>query len=370
MKNIFKYLYVLPIIALTLMACEELEQLSIKAPDQVTAPVIAKPASGTVIPLSKENASQNAMVVRFQRTDYGLEIGPHYTIEIDVKGGDFSEASEIGTSTTDTFAISQGELNDELLSIGLIPQQSGEFDLRISSSTTDSMAVYDSNIMTYRATPYATTFTSIYMIGASVGGWDPAKAVEVASIGEFGQHKTIAQFTNDNGLNFRFFNEPDWGASLGGYDVFPNYPTDLLEVAAGDGDPNFNFIGTPGWYEIETNQTTGTIEMTAVTEPLLYLTGDATHGWGWDDPVTSLKWVGHYMWEGEVTFTQNGHFRCFETKSWDQPNYGYDVLTKFDTSVIEIAAGDSDPNWNFVGASGVYTVKVDKRNETIDIAAK
>lgn len=370
MKLNIKYFYVLPIIFLSLMACQELEEVRMKAPDQVVPPTINAPADGSVIPISKDNASENAMTIRFTRTDYGLEIGPTYTVEIDMKDGDFTGSLELGTSTKDTFAITQGALNDKLLTLGLAPESEGEFDLRISSSTTDSMDVYISNVMSYKATPFATTFTSIYMIGAPVGGWDPAKAVEMASIGEFGKHETIALFTNDNGLNFRFFNEPDWGASLGGYDVFPNYPTDLLEVAAGDGDPNFNFIGTPGWYKIETDQTTGTITMTPVEEPLMYLTGDATHGWGWDDPVTSLNWVGHQIWEGDVTFTKDGAFRCFEQKDWGPVGYGHDVITNFDSSFIIIAADHGDPNWYFVAESGTYHVIVDKRMSTMTISPK
>ncbi len=370
MKMKIKYLYALPIIFLSLMACQELEQLQIKAPDQVVAPKIDAPADGTVIPLSKDNASENAMILRFTRTDYGLEIGPTYTVEVDLKEGDFTDAIELGTSSKDTFAITQGELNDKLLKLGLVPETEGDFLLRIVSSTTDSMDVYLSNVMAYKAKPYATTFTSIYMIGAATGGWDTKLAVEVASIGEFGKHETLALFTKDNGQNFRFFTEADWGKSLGGYDVFPNYPAGILEPAAGDSDPNFNFIGTAGWYKIETDQTTGTITMTEVDEPLMYLTGDATHGWDWDDPVTSLNWVGHQTWEGDVSFTKDGAFRCFEQKNWGPVGYGHDVISVFDTDYIIIAADHGDPNWYFVAESGTYHVIVDKRAGSMTISPK
>jgi len=206
------------------------------------------------------------------------------------------------------------------------------------------------------------------MIGASVGGWDPGKAVELVSTGEPFEYTTIAKFDVANGTNFRFFNARDWGASLGGYDVFTTYPNDLLEPATSDDDPNFNFVGTPGWFELTVNSKEGTIAMKAVAEPGMYLTGDATHGWNWDEPVTALTWVGYKVWEGDVTFVNANAFRLFAQKDWGPTSYGWDYIVNYDTNYIDVMEGHGDPNWQFLKPSGTYHVKVDLRALSIEIS--
>lgn len=220
-----------------------------------------------------------------------------------------------------------------------------------------------SDAITCISSPYSTTFAPIYMIGSAVDEWDPEKAAELPSTGMPDLYYTKWNFKAGA---FRFFTAKDWGASLGGYDVFTVYPTDILGET-GDGDSNFDFIGTEGWYEITVDVSTGTVEMTAIDEPLLYLTGDATHGWSWDDPVTSLTWIGYEVWEGSVDFTSGGYFRCFLQKDWSPDSFGYDVITNFDADYLENDGTQGDPNWLYVGATGTYTVQVDKPNATITI---
>ena len=206
------------------------------------------------------------------------------------------------------------------------------------------------------------------MIGNCTGGWDLAKAVEMVTTEETNVLWTNAYFDTALGANFRFFKEPNWASALGGYNVFENYPTDLLEPATADTDPNFNFIGAPGWYKIVANIGTKTITMEPISEPGLYLTGDATHGWDWDEPVSTIKWVGHEIYEGNIDFIKDGAFRVFAQKDWAPTSYGWDYLINYDTNYIDIMAGHADPNWQFVAESGTYTVRVDMRAKSIVIA--
>ncbi len=372
MKKINKILWGFLASFMLIISCSEDKDLAkIIDPADVNAPAILAPAKGDAFELSKSMADEVAFVIKWQRPDYGQSISMKFSVDIDLKGGNFSDNSiNLGETSVDTFAITHGDLNKKLLELGFTADNAGDLDIRVKSTVNYQIPEEFSEVLTIQVTPFSTVFPSIYMIGAAVGGWDPALAVEVASTGEPNKFSTIAKFDNSNGKNFRFFTNPDWGSSLGGYNIFTNYPTDMLEPAAGDGDPNFNFIGTPGWYQMIVDQGTGTITMKAVSEPLLYLTGDATHGWSWDDPVTSLKWIGHQIWEGDVTFTQNNYFRLFEQKDWGPVGYGHDIITNYDTNIIIIAVGHGDPNWQFVAASGLYHVKVDKRKATIVITAK
>jgi starch-binding outer membrane protein SusE/F len=229
---------------------------------------------------------------------------------------------------------------------GLPANEENDMEFRVVASVSEYVSSLISEAVPAKVTLFADSFPSIYMIGAAVGGWGTDLAVEIVSTGEPSVYTTIAYFDVANGTNFRFFNNPDWGASIGGYDVFTNYPEDLLSPATSDSDPNFNFIGEPGWYELVVNTEEGTIAMEAVSEPVMYLTGDATHGWSWDDPVTQLQWVSYNIWEGEVNFTQGGAFRLFPQKDWGPTSYGYDVITNYDTNILISWKGMATPTGN------------------------
>lgn len=345
---------------------EDLEMTKIGNVENVNPPSIIAPTSGSSIILEKDNSDEVALTIEWSEPDYGVNLSAKFNVDVDYKNGDFSNSVLLTTTSKSIAELTHGELNEKLLAMGLKPEVESEVDLRIQSVVNYQIDDKFSSVVTVKATPYSTVFPSIYMIGAAVGGWDPSKAVEIASTGEVDQYETIAYFDTAEGANFRFFTAPDWGSSLGGYDVLTNYPTDYLQPATSDSDPNFNFVGTVGWYTINVNTKTGIIDMNPTNEPFLYLTGSATHGWSWDNP-TKLDWKGHYIWEGDVTFAQNEYFRCFEQADWGPIGYGYDVLTNYDQSFIVIAEGHSDPNWQFVAATGSYHVLVNKREESIII---
>ncbi len=90
--------------------------------------------------------------------------------------------------------------------------------------------------------------TPIYMIGDATGGWDLAKAVEVASLGG-GKYEAIATFTKD-GI-FRFFNTPAWDANPQyNWATFDGGSIDSKLQNPADTDGNFKFVGDTGSYKI------------------------------------------------------------------------------------------------------------------------
>lgn len=364
MKRIQKLVYILLAFFL-FFACEEVEREPVVQLGDV--PVILTPSAGTTMEFEKLGAEENEVTFSWSEADFGFQSATSYTVQLDLAGGDFSEALSIATITDTTISLTQATMNTKLQGFGLPVSEATALEVRVTASVSEYVDPLTSVSVELTIALYASTFPSIYMIGAPIGGWDPSLAVEVVSTGEPYQYTTIAYFDNADGSNFRFFNKPDWNESLGGYDVFTTYPTDLLEPASADSDPNFNFIGTAGWYEMYVDTDAGTITMTAVDKPGMYLTGDATHGWIWDDPVTELAWVGYKIWEGDVAFTQGGAFRLFEQKDWGPTSYGYDVIVDYDTEYINVMAGHDDPNWEFLKPSGTYHVKVNLRETSIEI---
>lgn len=365
MKNIQKLIYLLLGITL-LFACEEIEREPVVVLGD--APAITQPAAGTGLVFQRLNAEDEMVNFAWSEADFGFPSATSYILQTDLAGNNFENAFELARTNDITASLSHAQLNERLLTFGLNTEEPTDLEFRVVASVSEFVSNLPSPPVQMNVTLFASTFPSIYMIGAPVGGWQTDLAVELVSTGEPFEYTTIAYFDAADGANFRFFNNPAWDASLGGYDVFTEFPEDLLEPATSDDDPNFNFIGEAGWYEIVVNSQAGTISMEAVSKPEMFLTGDATHGWGWDDPVTELELVGYKIWEGNVNFTQGGAFRLFAQKDWAPVSYGYDTVVNYDTDYIDIMEGHGDPNWEFLKPSGTYFVRVNLRTNTIEIS--
>jgi len=364
MKNIQGIIYTL-LAAILLFGCDEVEREPVVRPGN--GPAISQPSAGAQLVLNRENANDETVTFTWSAADYGFPSATLYSLQADEAGNEFANAVELASVNGLTSTMTHAVLNSKLMLHGLPTNEAIDLELRVVATVSPYISALPSPPVAMNITLYSSSFPSIYMIGAAVGGWATDRAVEVVSTGEPSQYTTIAYFDVADGTNFRFFNNPEWGASIGGYDVFTNYPEDLLSPATSDSDPNFNFIGEPGWYELVVNTEEGTIAMEAVSEPVMYLTGDATHGWNWDDPVTQLDYVSYKIWEGDVNFTQNNAFRLFPQKDWGPTSYGYDVIVNYDTSYIDKMPGHSDPNWQFKKPSGTYHVRVDLRTNSIVI---
>ncbi len=375
MKNIFNYFGIIAGVLFAFACSPEKELTTIVNESAANPPAIDKTIDGTSIILEKAMEAQEALMVKWGGVDYGVGVSLEYTVEMDVKGNEFASPRPLGHTTEKQLSLSHGDLNVAVLGMGFAPEKAVDFEIRVTSKLNNHSEVKTSEMVNVNLTPFSTIFPSIYMIGKTFGDWDPNLAVEVANTGTENEYETIAYFDNyENDAEadsyFRFFTAPDWGSSLGGVDVFTNVPEDLLQPQPGENsDKNFEFIGESGWYRIKANVNTATIEMEKVDEPLLYLTGDATHGWNWDS-TTTINWVGHQIWEGDVTFNQDKHFRFFEQADWGPVGYGHNVLTEFDENFIVEELEHDDPNFKFVAATGMYHIKVDKRAGTIEISAK
>lgn len=368
------YIYLIGAISWLLMlnACSpDKELLKIENQDNVAAPVINSPSSGESLTLVKDSASVTAVTIDWSPVDYGVDLQTNYTVTMGVVG-DSANVIELGTVTSNSLELSHEQMNTAALALGFKPNNAGNVEIHIAAQVNYQLQTKVSESVAMEVTPYSTIFPSIWMIGESVGGWDPSKAVEVANTGNQGEFRTNAYFVKSEYAYFRFFSNPDWGSSIGGPRVFTNYPTDLLEPQPGENtDDNFNFIGETGWYDILVDQNTGTITMSLLKgEPVLYMVGDVTaNGWNWNETTPILNWTGHEMWEIDVDLVKDGSFRLFTRfEDWGS-GFGHDIITDYDQSQLKPQEGSSDPNWTFIGESGNYKVVVDKRAAKITITA-
>ena len=380
--NIFSLLLVVFI-----AGCELEPQVQIA--ENPTPPAVIVPTDGQAYNFTWDNNDDTIMIL-ISPVDYGFPIGVTYTAEFDNNGGDFERSRKLGFFSGDTLLVPIKKFNSEVKKLKYSDGEVADLDLRVSCFVSKTVPDLYSPIINFTFVPYSEPVvvepvdttnvepvdttdvggdgpTDLYVIGASTGAWDTERAITLTA-GDNGIFTGLVHFKADmDGRNFRFFTDKDWSMSYGGYDVFETYPTDLLEPATTDGDPNFNFIGETGWYNITVDTQNKTIAMEAADTPELYLTGDATHGWDWDEPVSTVYGTDNFIYEGDIDFIQNNAFRVFTAKNWDDPSYGWDYLTNYDTSVIDVMEGHADPNWQFLLESGTYHVKIDLIALSIDI---
>lgn len=362
MKKYSKLIFAL-IGFLGMISCTQEKEQVVLESDNIAAATITAPVSGSEIVLDRDLSSEEAVTFTWDAAEYGLDLSVNYELQAVVKGESFESPISLASTQETSVVMTTADLNSKLLSGGLMPEEANDIETRVVAKVSDYVEPAISSNIDLTVTPFATEFPPIYMIGASTGGWDPSLAVEVLSTGEPFEYSTIWEFIG--GETFRFFAQPNWGSEMG-VDQW-NYPwfidnggsvSDLLSNAD-DGDKNFKLEGTTGYYEITVNIKSNTVDMVTAPRPMAFLTGDAITqtGWGWDNP-SELAFLKKDVFIGEVEFTKDGAFRIFMQADWGPVNYGYDVVTVYN-DLITPALDHGDPNWYFVGESGVYNVRLD-----------
>jgi len=342
------------LLALSFWGCETETEKTV-LPESVTPNQVTSPTGATV--LSLENADVN---VNFTWTslDFGYSLPQKYTLQIAKAGTNFATAYDIVAVNDLEGSITQGKLNAILLNF-IDGGVAGNVDIRVKTIISSYVDPYYSATKTVSMTPYQTVFPPIYIIGSSTGGWDPNLAVEMRSSAP-NVYSTIAYFSNTTDNNtFRFFKQAGWGDSWNCPFFTGGFPTALLENAA-DGDSNFRLIGASGYYSITAKLAEKKVDMTAVDEPVMYMTGDGvgSGAWGWDPgQYVKMTWKSNGKWEATTTFTNGKAFRFFIQTGWGT-SYNYPYFADGTVTALLTNAADGDSNFRVVAATGTYKITV------------
>lgn len=132
-----------------LWSCEKDEIKATLNPGVV--PVISVSSQNVV--LTKENAAQDVLTVKWSQPDYGFQAASAYTVLVDKKGGDFTNAVSfvVGSNLQKVFKAS--ELNPALLKLGLKAATAGDIDIRVQS-VLGPKTTLSSAVSSIKATPY------------------------------------------------------------------------------------------------------------------------------------------------------------------------------------------------------------------------
>lgn len=285
MKKILYSFFIL--LAIGLWSCESDVQKAVVL-DDVTPNTMSAitPSTMTLLMDNKDNVFQ---AFTWTAIDFGFQSATTYTVQVDKAGNNFANAKDIVSVTGAlTASVSVGDMNTILLSF-LDPEVAANVEFRVKASISDYVAPAYSTKVTANITPYATVFSPIYMIGQATGGWNTSLAVEVPSP-SYHVYTVIAYFVNSGSdATFRFFAQPDWNPTSYNYPYFTTNSAPTLLENASDGDSNFRFLGTTGWYQITANLNTKTVNMVAVPEPTMYMTGAGVGNGNWDWDQTALR---------------------------------------------------------------------------------
>lgn len=351
-------------------------------------PVITSPDNTFTVVLSDVTEDENALTVTWDDPDFSEDtlVPINYFLEAAAAGTDFAVVENIGNITSErTDDTTHGELNDAALNLGLAVDTPGTMDIRVRSviETASGDLERISDFITITVTPYETALPPIiYGVGAGMPdagwGWDsPEEFVLQGAV-----YSGNVNLSPDNGGNFRFFAQMDWGPVSFNYPWYESrgYTIDEDLVNAMDGDSNFQFVGTAGEYflEIDTENKTITLGPPIVGPNCeldqLWLVGAGVPdaGWSWDSPV-QLPCSGSGVYSGNVTLQNNGgadnNFRFFAQQDWGPTSYNYPYYADDGYTIDSNFANamDGDSNFAFIGTTGEYFLTVDTVAKTITL---
>jgi starch-binding outer membrane protein SusE/F len=356
MRISFLYILMIGIFAM-LSSCKK-DETKVTVNEIVAANTL-KPLTSSSFVLTLDNATDTFQIFKWNAPDYGFAAAIKYTLQMDKQGNNFASALTLATVTqSDSAIIIASDLNKIMLSNGYDPETESAMEFRVTSWINDSVSIVYSNVVKANITPYATSFPPIYMCGAATGGWNWGASVAVRSSAP-NVYGTIAYFITNN--TFRFFKAQDWGAVQYNYPYFTGTVSNLFSNA-NDGDKNLLFSGPTGYYQISVNLKTKSVGMTAVDEPVMYMTGDALGGWDWTTHFVKMTWVSDMVFKATANFINGGAFRFFDTAGWSTSHNFNDFTT---IPAVFVNAGASDYNFKFVGTTGTYTITMNMITKTV-----
>jgi hypothetical protein len=359
MQKIITYTSILAMVVVSLMSCNK-DAVKPTVSSTIVSNELATPSKSSYV-LTVDNAAATAETFQWTKPDFGFAAAITYKLQMDKATGDFSKAMELATANnTLSVAVIVKDFNDKVLALGLTPQTASDIKLRVVSTINDKVAPLYSNERTISVTPYATSFPPIYGMGAGLKGWGPwpDNAVEVVGVG-YKKYETVAYFSNDT---FRFFDQLDWNPTSFNYPYFTSVDSKLIN--ANDGDKNFKFVGTPGWFKINIDLIAKTVTMATAEEPVMYMTGAGIGGW--DKPGTGVSIKMTYVKPGVFTATANfvnDTFRFFAQADWSPTSYNYPYFTTVDPAFEN--ANDGDKNLKYIGTPGAKKIIVDLNAKTV-----
>ena len=260
MKKILKNLSYLFSFILVALACDTVEIVQLN-PDANT--IISLSANSLI--LTEDIVENEVLTISWSDPSFGFDAAATYKVLIDLEGGDFTAANVISVGTNLSKSFTTGELNATLLSLGLVPFESANVDIKVLTHLSDSQEMLSESV-SLDVTPYSSILdlsTTWGIVGSAANDWGAIPDLPFYTTNQAGV--LVAYVTLIDG-EIKFRENNDWTLNYGdtGNDG-------TLEI---NGD---NITVSAGIYKILMNLN----DLTYTIEPFtLGLVGSAFNDWG------------------------------------------------------------------------------------------
>jgi hypothetical protein len=323
------------------------------------APVFENPSSSSAAVFTEENMGDVYEILKWNKTDYGVQLSSNYVVEID-DNADFSSSKTLGTTTGNQLSVTVETMNNAMLALGLPAFEESTVNLRVRSTINgiDSEPLYSVAIARSATTFQSSecgTFCTVGIIGdATPGGWDNDTDMRLADDTRVDKETWTTIIYLEGGKKVKFRSSDSWDTNWGDT-AFPE----------GTGTPGGQDIpvATTGYYKVTFSSETGAYSFTPLTTPTfgsIGIIGSATPG-GWDnDTDLTQDPANEHVWTGTVTLTEGmAKFRADNdwANNWGGPTYpsgfgfgnGPDISVKAGTYFVRI--NDATGEYAFMPAN-------------------
>ena len=309
-----------------------------------------------------DNATPTAEAIKFTYTtpSFDLSVVPQYSIEIGLKGTDFSKTESVSVTTNPAiYTLTHKAFNDRLIALGAKAGEQTDVEVRFKTSFSQNTNYY-SNIVSLKVTPFV-NLKNLYLVGdATEAGWnnnnnnpvlfrDPVNVNKFYFRGYFaaGSFKVLEKLGEWH---------PQWGVNGSG--VSASNPN-------GSNEPAVFSIPVAGYYSFEIDINLKTYTLTSSTSGSVYSTigiiGSSTpDGWNSDQDMIASSFNPH-IWKitnisltvGEAKFRANNDWGT----NWgsDTPFSGIGTLGGANIPVNE--AGNYDVYFNNLDGRYIFIKK-------------
>jgi len=199
---------------MTFFSCEKEEKLPIAY--ATDGPSFETPASGNAYVLTEENAAAVFAVFSWDAADFGFASATTYTLQMDVSGNEFADATDIASTSDSELSFTVGEMNNKFLAMGLLSDVASQLEARIVATIHDDVETLYSATLAMTVTPYEmiVDYPKLYVPG-SHQGWDPSNVNTVlASLKSDNKYEGYIYFADAN-TQFKFNPAPNWDNDWG-----------------------------------------------------------------------------------------------------------------------------------------------------------
>lgn len=260
------------------------------------------PASDTFV-LTQENENEAMTTLSWTAASFGAQVAIDYNVQMDLAGNGFAAPILLGNTIETSMELKAGEINKQLINLGLPADQPADVELRVVSSigTISSVMNYESgysNVIALHITPFTAekVYPMLYLPGAHQD-WKPDTAAPIYSVNNDGIYEGYVQL----GGEFKFTSQTDWNGT--------NYGLGAAEGQLSTDGGAGNLTVDPGYYYIKVDVN----GLTYSIKPMNWgLIGDATpNGWDADtplayDPATMTLRADVKLTDGAIKFRANG----------------------------------------------------------------